>query len=203
MPITTVKEFGEYIEENAATDINELPKCGSVAWFGPNGGFMFFEVFKPNPLDPSSTIYAIFQSDDTIRIYQLPGAVPAPAPANWKVRPPSRWTLSRFAPTYVAEAYPSLDSLADAIVGEFDVVSEDATSADTELALVIDHLESMSPLADRTAVIDSLVNLEHRGNDPDHDDEPETDPTGVAGVTGAPLVPVPLAPVPPSTTEPR
>ena len=156
MPITTVKEFGEYIEENAATDINELPKCGSIGWFGPNGGFMFFEVFKPNPLDPSSTIYAIFQSDDTIRIYQLPGAVPTPAPANWKVRPPSRWTLSRFAPTYVAEAFPSLDSLADAIVGEFDAVSEDATSADTELALVIDHLESMSPLADRTAVIASL-----------------------------------------------
>ena len=56
MPITTVQEFRDYIEENTVADLDDVPKCGTVGWFG-NGGFMFFEAFKPNPIDRFSTIF--------------------------------------------------------------------------------------------------------------------------------------------------
>jgi hypothetical protein len=204
MPIADVKEFGQYIENNTASDIGELPKCGSVGWFGPNGGFMFFEVFKPNPLDRFSTIVAIFQSDDTIRLYQLPTAPPKDVGTDWRVRPASRWTLTRVAPTYVSEAFPSMDSIADAIVEEFDEIGEGSTSADAELARVIQFLEDASPLTPVPELVEQLGDLQHREDD-DDDEEPEEEPAGVgaAPVPVAPLTPVPLAPVPPSTTEPR
>jgi hypothetical protein len=205
MPITDVKEFGQYIQDTAVPDIDELPKCGTVGWFGPNGNFMYFEVFKPNPLDRFSTIFAIFQSDDTIRIYQLPGAKPADiTEKDWRVRAPSRWTLTRVAPTYVSEAFPSLDSIADAIIEEFDEQGEGATSADAELARVLDHLENAGALTTRDDLIAQLTDLAHRDVDDDDDEEPETDPAPAApGVAAAPLTPVPLSPTPPSTTEPR
>lgn len=206
MPITDVKEFGQYIQDNAVPDIDELPKCGLVGWFGPNGGFMYFEVFKPNPLDLYSTIFAIFQGDDTIRIYQLPGArPPAVAEKDWLVRPPSRWTLTRVAPTYVREAFPSLDSIADAIIEEFDELGEGSTSADAELARVLEFLENAPALQSRDNLIASLSLLDHRETN-DEDEEPETELAGVGAAPAAPaapLTPVPLTPTPPSTTEPR
>jgi hypothetical protein len=204
MPITDVKEFGQYIQDSAASDIDELPKCGTVGWFGPNQGFMYFEVFKPNPLDRFSTIFAIFQSDDTIRIYQLPGAKPADFPEkDWKVRAPSRWTLTRVAPTYVSEAFSNLDTLADAIVAEFDELGEASTSADVELSRVLEFLEAASPLTPVRELVEQLGDLQHREIDDDDDEEPETDPAGAAPTVSSPPTPVPLAPVPPSTTEPR
>jgi hypothetical protein len=205
MPITDVKEFGQYIQDSAASDIDELPKCGTVGWFGPNGGFMFFEVFKPNPLDRFSTIFAIFQSDDTIRLYQLPGAKPADvAEKDWRIRPPSRWTLTRVAPTYVSEAFPSMDSIADAIIAEFDELGEESTSADAELAKVLEFIEAASPLTDRNTLLEQLGDLQHREVEDDDDDEPEAAGVGAPpAAPSAPLTPVPLSPTPPSTTEPR
>jgi hypothetical protein len=204
MPITDVKEFGQYIQDSAASDIDELPKCGTVGWFGPNQGFMYFEVFKPNPLDVYSTIFAIFQGDDTIRIYQLPGAKPPNTPDDkWRIRPPSRWTLTRVAPTYVSEAFPSMDAIADAIVAEFDELGEASASADVELTRVIEFLEAASPLTPVRELVEQLGDLQHREIDDDDDEEPETDPAGAAPTVSFPPTPGPLAPVPPSTTEPR
>lgn len=188
--LTTVQDFFKYVQENAVSDIDELPKVGSVGWFGPNGGLIYFEVGKPNPYDPFSLVFAIFQDGDEFRLYQLPGAIPKePEKAkDWRVRPPSRWTLSRLAPTYAAEAFPHLDAMADAVLEEWDQVGEGMTSADAELELVLAHLEAAGPLTTRQELIDELTATLHRGAhdgaDDDEDDEPEV-PTTIAGIPPA------------------
>lgn len=173
MAIETVEQFYKRIIERVADDIDALPKAMSAAWFDnpTTKRPTIFQVQEIHPFDPFSRIIAIFQDADTIRVYTLPAAPPEPKPADWQPRQPTRYTLSRTAPTYVAEIFP-LEAAAEAIADEWNAIAGPDTAED-ELEAVIDFLREQGPMLDRDKVIAQLEAGEHQ--DAGDDDEGEGD----------------------------
>lgn len=205
--ITSVKEFGEYIQNNALVDPTELPKDAQVGWFGPSGTISFIDVGKPLPLDPYSTVLAIFHDETSYRLYTAPTAVPNPRPTEWKDRALGRWILNVVSPTFVVESFPTLDVMADAIVEEWNAVAGEIGGAEAELDAVIDYLEVALEAGQSGERAPSLMSLieglragDHHGDDDDDDDEdsgedspedetqPQTEPASppAATTSGAP-----------------
>ena len=221
MTITTVQEFGEAILEGVRTPIQDLPKPAQVAWFGPNAGLVYIEINKPNPLDKFSVVVAIFHDDESFRIYTMPAAIPAEikatpdgkftfpngSPADWRVRALSRSILSRLAPTYVTEAFPNLDVMADAIIDEWNMLADGVSSADAELEAVCDfieaEIEAPTPFGGLQQLVDDLrAGAHHEEDDEDDDgdsDSPTTTPNQEPASPSAPAAvsaPAPEAPKP-------
>jgi hypothetical protein len=216
MPITTVKEFGEAILEGVRAPIDDLPKPALVAWFGLNASLLYIEINKPNPLDRFSVVIAIFHDEEALRIYTLPAALPQGVsgsggkfvdgngnPVDWRIRAPSRSILSRIAPTYVTEAFPNLDVMADAIIDEWNMLADGISSADAELEAVIEYLETFPKGGVSVEhILDDLRAGAHHideDDEDDGDDSPTTTPNQEPASPPAPVAvsaPAPEAPKP-------
>jgi hypothetical protein len=191
MPITSGKEFGEKIIAGMPADINDLPRAQKTTWFNaPNGKPTVFEMSKAVPFDPYSFVVGMFHDDEVIRIYTVPLVPPEPKPEEWKVRSPTRYILTRAAPTFVSEVM-SLDVMADEIIDEWAQVADGMNSAEVEREAVIAHLESYGaePLSPKS-LIEELRDEVHL-----EDDEEEGVPPEVEAPSTPPVVvaPTPIA----------
>lgn len=189
MPITTIKEFSDALIEGVRADFNDLPKGSAFAWFPTTtGGPTMFKHGEPVPFDSYSRIIALFQDDGVARVYAMPAAPPNPVPADWKMRSPTRYTLSKQAPTYFAETM-SLDAMADMLIEEWNEVAGELNAADFELESVLEYIEGLAvegAMVNSNVILDGLRNEEHRGIEDDSDStETETEPVASA----APSVP--------------
>jgi hypothetical protein len=189
MTISTFKEFFEAVVENVRADIDDLPHGSMATWFpAPNGQPTVFKTGKVVPFDDGSKVYAIFQDDASVRVYTLGMAPPDPVPANWEGRAPTRYTLTKTAPTFVAETM-TLEAMATEMAEEWNQIADGMNAADVELEAVIEYIEGMLEGATSdgmvpktvmlTNLIDELREEAHRGDDLS-DDEPETEPAASA-----------------------
>lgn len=173
MAIRTLQEFGAAVLEGVNVDIDDLPKGSMVAWFADpvSNRATIFRHQQPLPFDRHLVVIAIFQDTETIRVYALPAAPPDPKPADWKDAVPSRFTLTRSAPTYVAEVM-NLDAMAALLIDEWDSLGSSG-GADEELASVTDWLRSKGheTLADQLEAGDH-----HEEDDGPEGNEHPTDP---------------------------
>jgi hypothetical protein len=188
MTITTIKEFGDAILEGVRADFNDLPKGATFAWFNnpSTNSPTMFKHGEPVPFDSFSRVIALFQDDDVVRIYTMPAAPPNPIPADWKARSPTRYTLTKTAPTYFAETM-NLDAMASEMIEEWNAIADGINAADIELESVIEYIEGLAiegAMVNSSVLLEGLRNEEHREED-DSDPEPETEPDASA----APAVP--------------
>lgn len=181
MAIKTIGEFGAAILEGVSVDIDDLPKGSMAAWFADpaTNRPTIFRVNAAVPFDAYSRVIAIFQGEETIRVYTLPAAPPEPRPADWKDQSPSRFTLTKTAPTYVAEVM-NLDAMAALLIDEWDTLG-DTDSAEEELAAVIEYLRGKN----LTSLAEALEAGEHHADDgePDLEAKTETQPPAAPAVT--------------------
>lgn len=157
MAIETVEQFRQRILDNVTDDIDELPRGVEAAWFNDpvTNTPTKFQINQSVPFDKFSRVVAVFQSDDVIRVYSMPSAPPDPKPADWPTRPPTRYTLTRTAPTYVAEIL-TLEAMADAISDEWNAVGDANETAAGELETVLEFLAGQDKLIDRDQLIMQL-----------------------------------------------
>lgn len=187
----TLDELRKYIQDNLIVDLDELPLGRSVAWFNnpSTGQPTMIEFNSPLPFDTFSTVIAIFQTDHAFRVYTLPGARPDPVPNGWRDRAPTRFTLSKTAPTYCAEVM-SLEAMARAIVDESNAL------AGGEADLILEYIEEQDPVIDRDKLLAELradAHLEPTGGgDEEEEEEPEGDEPE------RPTTPPPPPPAPPA-----
>ena len=189
MAITTIEEFARTIME--AVDIDDLPKCAACMVYDPHSGRqVFLKHGETLPFDPFSRVIAIFQNDAVVRVYTLGAAPPKEGkPAGWKDQPPTRYTITKTAPTYVAETM-NLDAMADEIIDEWTEVAEGMSSAESELEKVIDYVSGLDDIIARETLLGELRDRLHReGGDDEDDGDDETTQTEPAATTGpAPAV---------------
>jgi hypothetical protein len=193
--INNIQEFGEYVQNNALIDPTELPKGSQVGWFGPNGELQFFNINLASPIDKYSIVVAIFHDDDSYMLYTFPAAIPTPRPADWKVRNPSRFTLSKISPTFMVEAFPDLDTFADALVEEWNDVAGETGGAEGELEAVLAYLENLGDMQIPANKLheEFSAGLHHEVED-DDDETPsptETATPSAATSSGAPVTEAP------------
>lgn len=181
MAITTPAEFRQYIVDHLAVPIEELPVGRACAWFNNpvTGHPTLFEVDSPVPFDPFSGVMAIYQTPNLIKVYATPLQPPTPRPENWQDRTPTRYTLSRNAPTFVAEVM-SWDLMAHLVVEEGNALANAG-----EFDLVIDYIEGKEPTINRDELLRELQEGAHL---PEGDDDGEADEEadGEEAVPGAP-----------------
>lgn len=178
MTIETLDQFRTRILEGVVADIDDLPKGMSAAWFNnpATNQPTIFQVKEVAPFDKYSRVVAIFQGDHTVRIYTMASAPPDPKPADWPPREPTRYTLSRTAPTYVAEVM-TLEAMADAIIDEWNLVAGPETP-DDELEAVIEYIAGLDVLVERDKLLTAL-------REGDHHDDGEAAPEEPAPVSAA------------------
>lgn len=179
--ISSIEEFRDRILDGVHTDIDDLPKGAMVAWFGG-------ATFKPNeavPFDEFSRVIAIFQNDDVARVYSLPAAPPQPVPSGWKVKSPIRYTLTKVAPTYVAEVM-DLTTFADEIIDEWNEVGLGMNSAEAEREAIIAHIEAFGAEAIGGAALVQELRDEVHLDDGDDDNEPSEDESATPSVAPMP-----------------
>jgi hypothetical protein len=182
MSITTIQEFRDAIEEGVNADIADLPRGTTLAWFPTvSQSPTMFKVTQPVPFDQYSTVIAVFDQGEAVTVYSLPRAVPEPKPSDWKVQPPLRYTLTKNAPTYVAEEL-SIDTMAELIIDEWNLVAESLSSAEAEREAVADWLATQGA---RTA--DSVAEEVREGahNEDDDSDADDDEPESKPGLNGA------------------
>lgn len=205
--VTTIEQFNARIA--AGIGDQATPVGSMAAWFGPDGKPSHWRPGNPVPFDSFSFIIAIFQDAATVRVYALPAKPPEPQPADWKVRRPLRYTLTKVAPTYVIEEM-DLTMMADEIIDERVRLATEINSADAELEKVIALIEFLDPIPgginviDRAELLEALEARDHREYEEEPDGE-EPDEENVVGVpSAAPLSgPVgPTAPVAPTMPAP-
>lgn len=199
MSITTAQEVIAAISE--AVEIGDLPQPQKAVWFPPPGfaAPTTIDLAKDVPFDPNSVVIGIFHDEDEIRIYSLGKAAPTPAPAGWKPSLPTRYVLTRTAPTYVSEAM-SMDTMAEEMIDEWNRVASAISSAEVEREAVIAWLAGFGDeaLPQAPSLIQELrdeVHLQDDDDDLDEPDDTEADPTA------APAVPV-VASAPPAPAAP-
>lgn len=169
MAIETFDQFRTRVLEGVVADIDELPRGSSAAWFNNpvTGKPTIFNVKEPAPFDQYSRVIAIFQDAHTIRVYTAASAPPDPKPADWPMREPTRYTLTKVAPTYVAEVM-TLEALADAVVDEWNLVAGPETP-DDELASILEYIATLDTVLERDKLLTSL-------RDGAHHEEPLEEP---------------------------
>src|SRR5271165_4160066 len=99
--VTSIEQFEARIARGVGDTVT--PTGMTLAWFGPDGKPSYWTRFQPAPLDRFSGVIAVYQNDLVVRVYTLPLEPPKPKPADWDVRFPRRYTLTKTAPTYVVE----------------------------------------------------------------------------------------------------
>ena len=188
--VKTIQEFGEAVLAGVSVDIDDLPKGAMVSWFADpsTGKPTTFKVGEVHPFDPYSRVIGIFQSEETIRVYTLPAAPPTPRPNDWKDRPPTRYTLTRDAPTFVAETMVSLDVMAALLIEEWNVLG-DVDSAEEEREAVTQWLREKNLV--------TLADAIEAGEHLERDEEPEGAPPAPEALK-PPAAPTP--PAPPAVT---
>lgn len=116
-----VDELTQKIEEASGLSIDELPRMSGWVWFPP-----FDVTGKPVhpivvsagqefPLKDGAIVFAMFQDNEVVRVYTL-------SRDPKKASPPSRYTLTKTAPTYGAEVM-SLETFIDEIAEEWQIVA--------------------------------------------------------------------------------
>jgi hypothetical protein len=190
----TFKEFYAAIVENVRAEIDDLPHGSMVTWFpDPNGRPTVFRQSKPCPLDPESIIFAIFQGPTDARVYTLGAPPPDPKPTGWTGRAPTRYTLTKTAPTFVAETM-TLEAMANEMAEEWNQIADGVNAADIELESVIEYIEGLavgSGFVAKADLIEGLRNEDHRDLP---DDEPETEPDASAAPSAPADAPAQEAP---------
>jgi len=199
MPIQTVEDFRDYLTDHMIVEPDELPVGRSCAWFAnPQTGVpTMFEVSKPVPFDSYSGVLAIFQTEQVIKVYSIPLPPPTPRPSDWQDRRPTRYTLTRVAPTYVAETM-TWDVLAQAVVADGNEL------AGGETQMMIDYIAGQSEeMLKRDELVEALEDGAHLAGDDatftgaePEDEEPEEATNGTTPEKPAPT-PTP-AQAPPS-----
>lgn len=191
MAFTTYGEIFQYIQENVRVDPESLPKATTAAWFaGPDKTIT--TVWRIDlkskkgcvPFDEYLRIFYIFQDEDTIRAYCLPEPPTNPRPQVWEGdnRLPSRFVLTRTAPTYVAEVMTP-DVWAEEVTRELNALipDDDEPTADEELENVVEFLSEMHKATPPghsvklDAVIQALQEFQHRPEESDEGDDGEPD----------------------------
>lgn len=186
MAIETLAQFQQRIIDQVDADIDELPRGMSAAWFNnpDTGKPTIFTAGDFAPFDRYSKVVAIFQDPTTIRVYTLPAQPPTPPDPNWQARQPTRYLLSKAAPTYVAEIM-SLSAAADAIADEWNELAGPETP-DDELAAVIDFLVELPPVIQRDELVRQLSAGEHRDDEGDGDDDEDDKPAEAPAAASQP-----------------
>ena len=111
-----VDELTQKIEEASGLTIDELPRMTGWSWFqGPDSKLVVVVLGQEFPLKAGAVTYAMFQDNEVVRVYTL-----SRDPS--KASPPSRYTLTKSAPTYGAEVM-SLDTFIDEIAEEWQIVA--------------------------------------------------------------------------------
>ena len=109
-------ELKDKIEEASGLSIDELPRVTGLSWFqGLTGKQVVVVTGAEFPLLEGAVVYAMFQNDDVVRVYTL-------SKDQKKASPPSRYTFTKSAPTFVAEVM-SLDTFIDEIAEEWQMVA--------------------------------------------------------------------------------
>lgn len=200
------KTLDAYINRGIKRYVGKVPQATVVGWYGKNGIEWIrlptlkadgSAVVHPLPIDPHSVPMSIFQNDAVIRVYTLPMPVPSPRPAEWVDRPPRRFTFTKTAPTVVIEEM-SLATVGQEIVSEWKELADELVTADEELELVMELVESMEsaqpPGANlkewvrKADLLEALEARDHREVD-DEEEEEETEqnvPNGAASQETSP-----------------
>jgi hypothetical protein len=199
MAITTGQEFIDTIMAGMSSDINDLPQPQAVAWFNdPLGKATIFRMGQSVPFDEFSFVAGIFHDDAVIRVYTVPRKPPEPKPEAWTIRRPTRYILSRTAPTYVSETM-NLEIMATEIIDEWDQLAVDMSSAEVEREAIIAHIEGFGTEAiSGPSLIEELRDEVHLEEDDEDEEETET----AEGVGAPPAPPVVVAPTPAAPPEP-
>ena len=212
MPIETVQECLREIFAGVDGDIDDLPKGATVAWFHTNHFDKktstplptIFRVSEVSPIDPFSRVMGIFHNDDVIRVYTLPTAPPTPRPEAWIDRPPTRYALSRTAPTYVAETM-NLDAFAAETIKEWNALAHDGDEgpdADDELLAVVEYIERRNGETGGMLALTKLVEELSEGAHRPDDEEEEEDTEPVPSTTPAlPATATPTTPAAPTVSS--
>lgn len=194
MTITTIKEFSDALIEGVRADFEDLPKGSAFAWFPTvTNAPTVFRHGEQVPFDPYSRIIALFQDEGVAKVYSMPAAPPNPVPADWKSRAPTRYTLTKTAPTYFAETM-SLDAMASELIDEWNQIADGVNAADMELEAVIGYIEDQlantdgsTDLISVSALLEDLRGEVHRGLD--SDDGSDETANGEPVASAAPVVP--------------
>ena len=115
-----VDELTQKIEEASGLSVDELPRMSGFVWFAsvkdnlPTPP-MVIAAGAPFPLKDGAVVYAMFQDNEVVRVYTL-------SRDPTKASPPSRYTLTKAAPTYGAEVM-SLETFIDEIAEEWQMVA--------------------------------------------------------------------------------
>jgi hypothetical protein len=184
MPIMTAQELIRTIAD--AVDIADLPQPQTAVLACPGAPPTKIELAKDVPFDPNSVVIGIFHDDEVIRIYSLGKAAPNPPPAGWKPSLPTRYVLTRTAPTYVSEVM-SMDTMAAEMIDEWVQVAEGMNSAKAEREAVVAWLETFVPDMQSAMFNEIIADIRegvHVEPDDDDDEEEEDEPEVVAAPTG-------------------
>lgn len=164
-----IKELAEKIEKKAGVDVLALPIGRRFMAKAPDGKMALYEVEKPWPIaNDGSTIMALFQGDDDVRVYTLflgEATKDGPPPP-----PPSRYTISKHQPAIFAEIM-AIETFINEIADEWSTVDEGISTAERERAAVVAYLQTN--MTKSGYELATLIASEEHLEDDEEDDEPE------------------------------
>jgi hypothetical protein len=158
------------LEDAGLDSLSEVPVATSCRWFPIAGqkDYSIWEVGKNTPVNPALVVFAIFQTEDVIKVYACSLSVPGKVPA-----PPHRLTLTKAAPTMVIEVI-ALDTFIEQVAGD---LQEIGGGVDVDNALILaEAIREALAAPDTNTAADILQKaLKEYDEDVDETDEPEDD----------------------------
>lgn len=155
------KEIADKIEEASGADILSLQQIKAYVWFPNNEGPTTFLVEGVCPLNPSLMVFAIFESDDAVRVYCLStGTDPA------KAEPPSCYTLDKRSPIF-SRSVMNVQTFIHEVANEWSIVDTDSTTAANERDAVVVFLRNAPPGMFANAAAEAIEAGEHEETEDD------------------------------------
>lgn len=166
-----IKELAEKIEKKAGVDVLALPIGRRFMTRAPDGKMVIFEVEKPWPIaNDGSTVMALFQGDDEVRVYTL--FLGEAAKDGPPVPPPSRYTISKHQPAIFSEIM-AMETFINELADEWSTIDEGISTAERERAAVVEYLQANISKSGYILAIEIAEGKHLPDDDDEEDDEPE------------------------------
>lgn len=122
---TTIGDLMQKIVKMSGIDDAMLPIGRSYVWFGNSGQPAVIRLGEKSPFNQRMGVVAMFHNQDEVRVY----AVPIDKPEKNEIPTPTRYTLSKTAPTFFVEALPQAVFEAE-IADELSVLAGETANPD-------------------------------------------------------------------------
>jgi hypothetical protein len=171
------QEVAARVEAASGVEIVSLQHIKAYVWFPNQDGPTTFVVEGPNPLNMALSVFAIFESDDGVRVYCLPTT-----PEAAKTELSSCYTLDKRSPIF-SRAVMSEQTFINEVANEWAIVGTESTTAANEREAVVTFLRDAPPGMLANAAADVIEAGDHLEDDDDDENGVTAPPPPTASST--------------------